>query len=856
MKKFFKILLSVIICLVIVIGLIVGGFFVFYTPSLTADMSVSTGAVTSGASGYLYGLAEAGVPSKNMCESVDISTVSAKVTDGLQHPTGDLSHVVSLLDNTDYNVVYLQDNYSTWYYEHEAIEKARADGSYDWRSFVENDYLPKVKASVETLSAAPYSDKVVYCLYNECDNGVWFGESKTNDDGYTYGEYNETGEQNFFEAWKMTYDLVKSINPSALTGGPGFCDYDSREIENFLAYCKENNCVPEIMIYHELGDYSIRLWQQNVASYRELEKQLGIDELPIIITEYGRMCDNGLPGNMLKYITQIETTKVYADNAYWRLANNLNDVAADDNSPNSNWWLYRWYADMQGNTVETKYQDLFLSNVENAFIKKKEAYTSWGFMGIVSMTEEQNKIDVICGGRDGSAVVKLENLNDTAFKGQRVCVKIEEVIYKGLSGVVNAPELKALYYTKAGNTLNIDLNDMDASSAYHITVVPISDALIQENYTNDRYIERYEFEEGKLLGNAYTYNNWYAATGSEENDLVGGMENDGDGVLITIDVPEDGYYDLNFIYGNSNDGIPDENGKRNPEDRRDTISILTVDDNECDISFANTIKSEFTDCLTLEYELSKGKHKISVQYKEGTIVLDSLLVMASEDENIVALYDSDRASEGADSYLIVAPADGYYNVSALKGNYKLNDNPITFYEDNNMVYLMRGLNFLDTDNTDGIIVRVCENAGKTAELTPQNAKLSDSAVIKHNDTLNTDYITGISCNSGKAEYTVNAEKSGTYAMTILYSNNAEGGFHDYNVDLIERYVTVSVGGKSQDVYCRNTYSWDTYKTVTCFVHLDEGNNTITLSNSGNNKFNNQDTYAPNISLITVNEICA
>ncbi len=858
MKKFLKVLLSVIICIAAAAGLAAGGFFIFYTPTLTADMSVSTGAVTNGASGYLYGLAEEGVPSKNMTESLDISTASAKVIDGLQHPVGDVSHVVSQLDNTDYIVVYLQDAYSTWYYENDAIEKARADGTYDWKEFLENDYLPKVKAEVKKLSNTDYSDKIVYCLYNECDNGVWFGET-VQADWKPYGvlgEFNEQGAENFFEAWKITYDLVRSINSDALIGGPGHCDFDINELTAFMNYCKANDCIPDVMIYHELSDYSIRLWQQNVAAYRELEKKLEISELPIIVTEYGRMCDNGLPGNMLKYITQIESSKVYGDNAYWRLANNLNDTAADDNSPNSNWWLYRWYADMQGNTVKTKYQDLLFSNFENAFIKRKEAYTSWGFMGIVSMTENQDKIDIICGGRDGSAVVKLKNLNDTAFKNQRVCVTIEEVLYKGLSGVVNAPQIKRLYYTNAGNTLSIDLNDMDASGAYHITVVPVSDESVQEDYTADRYVKRYEFEDGKLLGKAYTYNNWYAATGSEENDLVGGMENEGDGVSITIDVPEDGSYDLSFIYGNSNDGAADENGRQNPDDRKDTVSVLCIDDNESDISFANTIKSEFTDCLTLKYELTKGKHTVSVKHKEGTIVLDSLLVMSSEDEKPFVLYDSDRSGENTASYLIVAPNDGYYDVNAHKGNYKLNDIPITFDDDKNTVYLMRGLNYFDSDSNDEIVVSASENTAKTVTLEPDSAKLSDGAVIAHNDTLNTDYITGISCNNGRAEYTVNAEKSGIYAMTIQYSNNDEGGFHDYNVDLIERYVTVSVGGKAQDVYCRNTYSWDTYKTVTCYIELDKGDNTITLSNSGNNKFNNQDTFIPNISRITVNEICS
>lgn len=83
MKKVLKVWIAAVLCLVFIIGIAAAGFMIFYTPSLTADMSVKTGDVTSDASGYLYGIAEEGVPSKNMTESVDISTVSQKVAGGL-----------------------------------------------------------------------------------------------------------------------------------------------------------------------------------------------------------------------------------------------------------------------------------------------------------------------------------------------------------------------------------------------------------------------------------------------------------------------------------------------------------------------------------------------------------------------------------------------------------------------------------------------------------------------------------------------------------------------------------------------------------------------------------------------------
>ncbi|MCD7796839.1 MAG: hypothetical protein LUG95_04325 [Clostridiales bacterium] len=860
MKKGLKVFLSVVLCLVVILGLCAGGFFIFYTPSLTADMSEKTGDVTTGASGYLYGLAESGVPSENMTESIDISTVSQKVASGLQHPIGDIDNVYTQLDNTDYDVVYLQDAYSTWYYEQSSIEEMRAEGTYDWQKFLEYDFLPKVEGAVEYLSQTSYSDKVVYCLYNECDNGVWFGETVESEDSEygVYGDYTVQGEQNFFEAWKMTYDLVKSINPDALIGGPGFCDYDSEEIENFLSYCVENDCVPEIMIYHELNDSSVYHWQEHTEDYREIEEKLGIDELPIIVTEYGRMQDNGMPGKMLQYITQIETSKVYADNAYWRLADNLCDIAADDNSPNSNWWLYRWYTDMEGQTVSIKYQDLFKSNLGKA-LKGEAEFSSQGFMGLVTITDDEDKIDIICGGRDGSAVVKLKNTDSTALYGQTVHIKIEEVLYEGISGIVTSPVTLKEYNTELGSSLTVDMNDMDEANAYHITVT-----LADENdteYENESFIQRFEFESGELLGSAYTYDSAYATTGETEG-MVGGMEQEGDGISLTVSVDEDGEYGLNFIYGNSNDGEYDEDGKQDPDDRTDSTVNLSIDGEEQEIILSNTIKSEYTDCYTLTLNLTKGDHTVTVTHNTGTIVLDSLLITESGIvDNVSVLNDADRTDDETQSFLCVVDEDGYYSLSYGDDSeitaVNVNDNSVSVSGNSSTVYLMRGLNYVDVKSAEELgdftIDGVLDGESGTV-YNASDAELSDGATIETDDVAGYEYIDNISCNSGNAQFTVNADKAGVYALTFLYSNNDEGGKHSYNVDLIERYVTIDVNSYEQDVYCRNTYSWNTYKTVTAYVTLEKGENVITLSNSGNTKFDGEDTYAPHIASFMLSEI--
>lgn len=851
-RIFFKIT-SVVLFFALIVAFVGFVFFSVYKPSLTADFSKLTGDVTNGASGYLYGIAEDGVPSYNMTESVDISTVSQKVVGGLQHPIGDIDNVSNQLNNTKYNVVYLQDAYSTWYYENDNILKARKAGTYNWKNFISNDYLEKVKVSVTKLSSKTYKDKVVYCPYNECDNGVWFGTTVSNSDDKEYGvkgEFDSNGRENFYSAWKTTYNEIKKINPNALIGGPGYFEYDKDKISDFLSFCKLNDCVPDVMIYHELADDSVYFWQDNVNELKEIEKSLSINDMPIIVTEYGRMKDNGLPGKMIQYITQIESSKVYADNAYWRLADNLCDVAADDNCPNSNWWLYRWYTDMEGKTATVTYSDILKSNFKKS-LSKDIPLRSKGFMGIASISEGKDKVEIICGGRDNDANIILKGLSDSALNNNDIDIKIEETVYKGLSGVVNSPVRIKEYKSKIINgKLKIKLNDLDEGNAYRIVISKIDNN--SENYTNDALPTRYEAEKGKLQGNSYAYQSAYATTG-ENKGLVGGIESTNDGVLFNIKVKNDGDYSLETIYGKANDG-------KTNEDRVNGVVELSIDGKSEDLQLSNTIKSEYTSCVSSDIHLTKGTHTIEYKYKKGTFVLDSIVLTPKTNiESIYTFKDLDRTNKNKSSFLAVAPNDGYYSVDIDSSINSLSINEVDADISSNQryIYLPRGLNYIDFKGKSNVFILNSIDSNKNAQkvYNANDAKFFNGAkIIK--DSLGDGVISNISSSSGKAVFDVQAKQSGQYFITINYANNDEGGAHDYNVDLIERYVTISANKTSKDVYCRNTYSWDTYKTVTTSCYLKKGNNKIAITNSGNKKFDDKESYIPNIKSITVSSASA
>lgn len=832
-------IISFIMSVITAFSLAAEGIPYMFRPTLEVDAAVSEGAVSSRATGYLYGVAQNGVPDAAMVESIDVSSVSQKVIGGLQHPIGDVDEAAKVLDNCDYITVYLQDSFDTWYYCWQEIDEMRKAGTYDCEKFVRERFHPLVTEKVTALKDKEYADRLVYCPYNETDNAVWFGTPS--EDG-TWMMYDDAAKLRFYSAWKETYELIRSIDTDAVIGGPGYCDYDAYEIRHFLEWCKANNCLPDIMIYHELGEKSAFYWQDHVDEYKQIEKELGIAEMPIIITEYGTMYECGAPADMLKYVTAIEKSGVYGNVAYWRLANNLCDTAADNNSPNSNWWLYRWYADMEGDLLQSKIIDPLHADFANVIKYNYDRFHYNGFTGIASLTDEKDRIEVICGGCDYTSGISFKNLGKTNL-GNKLNVKIECVYFEGLSGIVNSPVTVEEYTANAPfGKLRVDIENPDPTAVYHVVITEAQGD--KEDYVNGNLPVRYEFEDGTLSGYSYTYDSAYATTG-QLNGMVGGLEREGDAVTVNFSVPESGKYDLRIIYGNSNDGST-------PDDRCDSQALMTLDGTAETLSFPNTIKSEYTDKMTLVRHLEEGDHTISFAHKNGTFVLDSMLVSKHEDvSGITVLPDGDRTTADNKSFLAIAPLDGFYEMNIGIETDIYVDGALAHTDGYSAVYLRKGLNYIDVKTAEDIECRISDYVAtcESFKTIASEMQLSGGAVLVE------DYVDGISSEGGKAEFKVNVNKSGNYRMTVAYANNDEGGVHSYNVDLIERYISVEIGGETQTLWCRNTYSWDTVKTATINVHLEAGENTVVFSNDGSVIFNNTPSYAPHIYGVTVNSIC-
>ena len=869
--------IRIAVCVVLGLGVVGGGAYlgVYSTnrPSAIVDAAQKTGAVTNGASGFLYGFAEPDIPSVEIAKSIDVSTLSTKTYGGLQHPIGDVNQVAGtfLAAGGEEIIVYTQDMYDTWYYQFDSMEA----------------YLERVRETVTATAQADYADRVTYCIYNEMDNGAWFGDFSVPEN-----------RQKTYEAWKETYALVRSIDPDAKIGGPGYCNFDADNIREFLEYCKAESCLPDTMIWHELGSNSLYLWDEHFEDYAEICAELGIEALPVCISEYGLMETNGIPGESLKWITRIENSKAEACVAYWRLANNMSDTVADDVTPNSNWWAYRWYAEMTGETLAVEDKDLFQSNMGKFLTRQSKHLEYKGFTALATLDEDNGEMQLLAGGSDRDSDIFLQNLDKTeTFAGvETVKVTAEYVDYKGLGGAVLEPTFGfETYLPVKDGEVQIEMNDILYTQCWHLTVTPTdilwdefeSGVLSVAGTPRDLTVmQRYEAEDADLFGTAKkASDSAYAASGKQLVRMSSAKES---GVEFDVTAATEGTYTLDLVYANGANGVQyDEAGAVTDKGARSPVEVkLFLDGREAGaLTLDSTIKDDFTGCVSATVTLPAGDHEIRFVLPQNetfteTLAFDFLdVTRQSEPANELLYAEADEATstDTETSILVLAKEDGYHNVrftaQSAPTAFTLNGTTVSnaaFRADaapvySCKVYLRRGLSYLAVnvpgaqdiqitkadDAATGLTVFAADSLGIAGGAQRVFPQADSTAAAGKTNTL--PYIDNITCENGaSAQITCLTPADGYYQLTFLYSSNEEGGVHDYNVDLVERYVTLFVNGEKQgNTYFRSTYSWETYKTKTVTVYLKQGTNIITMQNDGSYRFNGRVTAAPRIAEVTV-----
>ncbi|MEU9918274.1 hypothetical protein [Streptomyces sp. NPDC051001] len=489
------------------------------TAQVTVDLGRTTGDVMHGANGTLYGLSDDGVPGDELVAPLHMTTVIQKAPDGAQHPNGDALAIKKGYDRNGGGEVhiYMQDVYAQWPYENLGL----------------SDYLTKVDTMVRKVAARPDADDFVWVPFNE-PNGNWYPDLGSSDSA-KYASALRT----FQSDWTTVYKKIRSIIPDARIAGPNETHYDAKLMGDFYPWAKANGVLPDITTWHELGPDSLKDFESHLADYRAIEKKAGISERPVSINEYGNRRDQSVPGQMVQWMSMFERNKVYADQAYWNIAGNLNDNAAQTNIPNGTWWLLRWYAGLTGKTVE---------------LDPPQPNTIDTVQGIASLDTARKQAQVLLGGTSGDVNTVIRNV--PARFGKKVNVTVERIGWSGYEGAA-APSVVSRTTTQVAKngSINVPLTGLDAMSAYRVTVNPAGSG--SPTAASLPWSTSYEAENATITGGTVysqgSVTNPYGFATSGTKD-VGSLNRSDSKVAFTVDVPKTGTYDLDVFYGNQSGG--------------------------------------------------------------------------------------------------------------------------------------------------------------------------------------------------------------------------------------------------------------------------------------------------------------
>ncbi|MFK0159490.1 LamG-like jellyroll fold domain-containing protein [Streptomyces sp. NPDC090493] len=834
--------------------------------ALTVDLGSDTGTFHGGASGTLYGVYGPDVPTGNLIEGMGLRTVSTKAQDGPQHPGADALDVVRpLADATDGDVyIYMTDINRGFPYEWPGDTPAEKLKLYE----------EKIGKQVDQVLQLPkqYQDNIVFVPFNEPE-GNMFGTGDWSYDKVSW----LTDPKDFFAAWDSAYKLIKGRMPDARIAGPNTSVLFD-QVKVFLTHTLAAGTLPDVITWHELSHpEAVR---QSVARYRAWEKDLfkGTDRegtrLPININEYAFNYHTSVPGQMIQWVSAIEESKVDADIAYWNIDGNLSDSAVQSNRGNGQWWLLHSYASMSGHTV----------NVTPPF--PGQNYT---MQGVAALDEKKKQSRLVFGGSTGRGHITFDNVPRKVF-GDSVHAWVSEIDWSGQVGDSSGPKLLTETELKVGDDgkVVVDFGDgtlpkLKESSAYEIVLSPAGRARGTRS-APVRWQGSYEAEDAAHTGSGYSKNGPEGSTSDVSKFYtsggydVGGLRTGSDVTLdFTVDVPEDGTYDLS-VFANS------LNTFDKVKDQGPTNVFLRVDGQaagEQELYMPLGYKWVVWDHTDTKVHLTKGRHTLTLAARSldgkratrGDAIVDRLTLSLPDASAATEVHEGELAwtSGGAHpvydlpkhtpapatgsgavrvakhqtaTFWVYSPADreATLDVATLGGaDARLSVNGhdvlhVTKSRHKVAVSLSGGINKVTVTGRSATFVdrlSVTPTAGtlKARTYEAQDAELAGTAsptpLSLATDGTAITGIGGAPGNGNTATFTVAADEPGLYALRIRYSNPEQSEATHYNPDPLARHADITVNdGEVHRVGFPHTFHQNNFWELTVPVHLKKGRNTI------------------------------
>jgi hypothetical protein len=398
--------------------------------TLTVDLSTTIGPATHVASGSLYGVTET-LPAdvSGLITPLHPKMFTNPAADQ-QQPVGDAIVVAGRLAPTSGTVTI---RLADW-----------LKGFYTFTTMA--DWLDKVGQTVSRRKAAGLTNIYGYEIWNE-PGGTWASGNPV-----TFNEF-----------WRQTYVQLRQQDPGIKIIGPSYSYYNQSYISSFLSFCKTNNCVPDIISWHELGGGDLI---GNINSYRLLEKQLGVGPLLISINEYGgaaRIDVEGQPGASAPIIAKFERAQVdTACISYWDVAHagRLGSLLATNTERNGGWWFYKWYGDMTGNMVSTT---------------PPTPTSATALDGFANLDATAASASVLFGGvNDGTIQIVVKGFGAATFFGSTVHAVVERTPFVNRTTVVNATStVSTSDIGISNNQISVSVPGTNNTDGYRLVLKPI-----------------------------------------------------------------------------------------------------------------------------------------------------------------------------------------------------------------------------------------------------------------------------------------------------------------------------------------------------------------------------------------------
>ncbi|QYR21026.1 hypothetical protein KZ483_25395 [Paenibacillus sp. sptzw28] len=586
-----------------------------------ADQSL--GDIYHGASAALYGLSEPNVPDINTLIPLKPSHISQKAPNGVQHPSGDGLRVADYFFEAGggFIQVLVQDYYGLWYYPSRTAEQ-----------YINEAVIPvatAVKAykdawAVKNPGQDP-DEKFLYIPYNEPE------QDSTRYPSINAGNQTGANSRNVFNNdWLKVYRAIKSIDPGAKISGPNLIDYKSNVFASFITFCVQNDCLPDIVSWHLLANKSYNNAAGNLAAFRSLEtaqipvyKSLYPDRkspfpIPVDINEYASTAEIAQGGSLVQYIARYDELKIHGALPYWNTANSYGSLLAGQNEPNGAWWLYKWYADMEGRMAKV--------NVVKAR-DDSDAYGP-GLYGLSTVDDKKKQVNIIFGGTKGQGRVVFNNVtgqeNSPSFLAgaSKVHITVWYAGYTGLTGFLTEPaQIIDGNFDVVDGSVTLPVTMDDSTAAYYAVITGAVDSVPSTDW-----VKRYEAEQAEVKVNVQNPTDVYprvnSGTSSSGGQHIGGIDHPDSLVKFTsVTVPKEGSYRLDIVEGSgSTASLPAQSGGGSTVQRQNSEFFVKIDDQP---SFKAVLRADYSwrqhGMVSQYVSLKAGTHSIAIsKYNQDT----------------------------------------------------------------------------------------------------------------------------------------------------------------------------------------------------------------------------------------------